>query len=122
MPLTIQLKPGERIILGEYDITNTERTRLVFHNENVTILREKDILTFDQANTPAKRLYFTVQQMYVLKDAQSQRDAYHELSRAMLQSAPRTRLQLENINKHIAAGEMYKALKEAKVLIQAEQN
>jgi flagellar protein FlbT len=45
MGLKVELKPGERIIIGDYVITNDDqRTRLVIEGE-APILREKDILT-----------------------------------------------------------------------------
>ena len=45
MALKVELKPGERIILGECVITNADqRARLLIEGQ-VPILREKDILT-----------------------------------------------------------------------------
>jgi len=69
MPLKIELKPHESIIIGESLITNdNERTRFYIEG-NVPILREKFILRESEANTPSKRVYFIVQQMYLAKDA-----------------------------------------------------
>ena len=46
MALKVELKPGERIIIGNCVITNTDqRSRLLIEGEKVPILREKDILT-----------------------------------------------------------------------------
>ena len=67
MPLKVELKAGERIIIGECVITNADqRTRLLIDGE-VPILRERDILTPKTADTPAKNLYFCVQMMYLSK-------------------------------------------------------
>ena len=45
MALKVELKPGERIIIGDCVVTNADqRTRLVIEGE-APILREKDILT-----------------------------------------------------------------------------
>ena len=55
MALKVELKPGERIILGECVVTNADqRTRLLIEG-TVPILREKDIMTAERADTPAKR-------------------------------------------------------------------
>lgn len=55
MPLKIELKPNERLIVGNALITNDrERTRL-YIDGNVPILREKYILTEEQADTPCKK-------------------------------------------------------------------
>ena len=64
MPLKIELKPHESIIIGESIITNDgERTRFYIEG-NVPILREKFILREAEANTPSKRIYFVVQQIF----------------------------------------------------------
>ena len=56
MPLKIELKPHESIIIGESLITNdNERTRFYIEG-NVPILREKFILRESEANTPSKRV------------------------------------------------------------------
>jgi flagellar protein FlbT len=121
MPLNLELKPGERILLGEYDLTTTERTRLIFHSENVAILRQKDILPPELANTPAERLYLSVQCMYLSKDPRSYRDTYESLRRAIVQKDPVVGPYLENIDKHVRSGDMFKALRETKKLVEREK-
>jgi flagellar protein FlbT len=121
MPLKVELKPGERIILGECVITNgDQRTRLLVEGQ-VPILREKDILTADRADTPAKRIYLAVQLMYTSKDPRAHHDVYFALIKDLLQAAPSAWPHVENINKHILIGEMYKALKQTQKLIAYEQ-
>jgi flagellar protein FlbT len=121
MALKVELKPGERIILGECVITNADqRTRILIEGE-VPILREKDILTPERADTPAKRIYLAVQLMYTSKDPRAHHDIYFTLVRDILQAAPSTWPYIEAINNHILIGEMYKALKSSKKLIAYEQ-
>jgi flagellar protein FlbT len=121
MPLKVELKPGERIILGDCVITNTDqRTRLLIEGQ-VPILREKDILTPRRADTPAKRIYLAVQLMYTSKDPRAHHDVYFALIRDFLQAAPSAWGMIEAINNLILTGEMYKALKDAKKLIAYEQ-
>ena len=121
MALKVELKPGERIIIGECVITNTEqRTRLLIEG-HMPILREKDILTPERADTPAKRIYLAVQLMYMSKDARAHHDVYFTLVRDILQAAPSTWPYIEAINHQILTGAVYKALREAKRLIAYEQ-
>jgi flagellar protein FlbT len=121
MALKVELKPGERIILGECVVTNDDqRTRLVIEG-HVPILREKDILTPDRADTPAKRIYLAVQLMYTSKDPRAHHDVYFALVRDILTAAPSMWPHIESINNHILTGEVYKALKAAKKLIAYEQ-
>ena len=65
MPLRVELKPFERIVIGQSVITNSETRATFLIDGEVPILREKDILTAETANTPVKRIYLCVQQMYL---------------------------------------------------------
>ena len=63
MALKIELKPNERVIVGDCVVTNVDhRTRLLIDG-TVPILREKDIMSAG-ANSPAKRIYLAIQLMY----------------------------------------------------------
>jgi flagellar protein FlbT len=65
MALRIELKPRERFILGGAVLQNGEaRSELILEN-NVPILRGKNILSLEEADTPCKRIYFLIQLMYV---------------------------------------------------------
>lgn len=121
MGLKIELKPGERVMLGECVITNhDQRTRLLIEG-NTPILREKDIMSESRANTPAKRIYLTVQLMYMSKNAAPYHELYFRLVREITQAAPSMWPLIESINNQILTGELYKALREAKKLIAYEQ-
>lgn len=122
MSLKVELKPGERILVGDCVITNSgQRTRFVIDGKKVPILREKDILTADQADTPAKRIYLAVLLMYTSGDARAQHANYFSLVKDIIHAAPSTLIHIENINNHILTGNMYKALKQAKLLIDYER-
>jgi flagellar protein FlbT len=121
MGLKIELKPGERLILGECLVTNGEqRTRLLIEGQ-APILREKDIMLPAQADTPAKRIYLAVQLMYTSPDPRNHHEAYFTLMRELVQAAPSAWPHMSAVSNHIMAGEMYKALKSAKGLIAYEK-
>lgn len=121
MALKVELKPGERLIVGDCVITNADqRTRLLIDGD-APILREKDILTAETANSPAKRIYLAVQLMYLAKNPRDHHETYFQLVRDILVAAPSTWPYIENINNHILTGQMYKALKQARKLIAYEQ-
>jgi flagellar protein FlbT len=120
MSLKVELKPGERIIIGDCVITNADqRTRLVIDG-HAPILREKDILTAKTADSPAKRIYLAVQLMYISRDPTAHHQIYFELVRNILRAAPSLWPYIESINNHILTGELYKALKHARKLIAHE--
>jgi flagellar protein FlbT len=120
MALKVELKPGERIIIGESVITNdNQRTRL-FIEGDAPILREKDILTPDTADTPAKRVYLAVQLMYLSTDLERVKESYFTLVNDIVKAAPSTIPYVTRISNSIISGSFYKALKEARKLIEYE--
>ena len=121
MALKVELKPRERIIIGECLITNAnQRTRLLVEGE-APILREKAIMTAKRADTPAKRIYLAVQLMYLSRDPASHHELYFGLARDIAEAAPSTWPYIESINNQILIGDLYNALKQATKLIAYEQ-
>ena len=81
MALKVELKPGEKIIIGDCVVTNhDQRTRLMIDGQ-APILREKDILTPQRADTPAKRIYLAIQLMYTSKEPRTYHEHYFSLVR-----------------------------------------
>lgn len=121
MALIIDLKPSERVIIGNALITNDEnRTRL--HIEGAApILREKDIMREEEADTPCKKIYFTVQLMYLSSDPASLHDLFFRQIRDIQNAAPSTVTFFMVMNDHILKNNYYKALKEARNLIEHER-
>src|SRR4051794_209840 len=121
MSLKVELKPGERIVLGESLITNEGgRTKLTIDGK-APLLREKDIMTPEAADTVAKRIYLAVQGMYLSQTPSIHHAAYFALVRDLIAAAPSTLRIVESINNRILTGSMYMALKDARELIEYEQ-
>jgi flagellar biosynthesis repressor protein FlbT len=121
MGLKVELKPGERLILGECLITNgSHRTRLLIEGQS-PILREKEIMLPVQADSPAKRIYLVVQLMYTARDPRIHHATYFSLMRDLVQAAPSAWPHMAAISNNIMAGDMYRALKSAKALIAYEK-
>jgi flagellar biosynthesis repressor protein FlbT len=122
MGLKISLKPDERIIIGGAVLKNgNARSDFVIEN-NVAVLREKDIMSLSDANSPCKRIYFAIQLMYVdEKNLDEHRKTYWKLVWDVMNAAPSTTLQIDQINDHILHDHHYQALKQAKKLIEYEQ-
>ena len=122
MPLAINLKPNERLIVNGVVIQNSgTAAKLLIHN-TAAVLREKDIITEEGASTPARRIYFAIQCKYLFpaKDA-----AYLPLIYQFIQefesAAPSTVAITREIRAHVDEGALYHALKSAKQLITREQ-
>jgi len=118
MALKVELKPHERVIIGACVITNTDqRARLLIDGDNIPILREKDILTPETADTPAKLVYLAVQLMYISPDPQINHSTYFNLIRDIVTAVPSAWQIIEGINNQILSGDLYRALKEARKLV-----
>ena len=122
MSLKVELKPHERLIIGSCVITNSDQRTRLFIDGSAPILREKDILTAETANSPARRIYFAVQLMYLDNDISKLRGEYFELVNDIVTAAPSCIPIVDEINNDILTGALYKALKAAKRLIQYEQD
>ena len=122
MALKITLKPNEKLIVGGAVITNGA-TKSAFRIENtVAILRENSILTADEADTPARRIYLTIQLMYVdPKQLQDHQTLYWQLVNEFIDAAPSSLALIDHINELILSEKYYDALKTTKALIEYEQ-
>jgi flagellar protein FlbT len=122
MSLKITLKSNERLIVGGAVVRNGGKGTVLFIENTIPILREKDILGEKDSNTPCKRVYFTIQLMYIDEaNVPQYRRAYSELAGDILQAAPSTASFVEQINERIEAGNYYQALKVARNLIDYEE-
>lgn len=122
MALKVELKPGEKLLIGNCVITNSDQRTRLFISGNAPILREKDILTSDTANTPAKRIYLAIQLMYIDEDVEQAKTSYMQLSKDFVEAVPSSTLIVDQINNEILTGSLYKALKAAQRLIEYEQD
>lgn len=123
MPLKLSLKPGEKFVLNGAVVQNGDRrTTLVLQNK-ASVLREKDIMQPEEANSPSRRIYFPVMMMY-LDEAGAAR-YYDEFMTRLTEfmGAVRGAEVLQdcvNISKYALQKEYYKALMLCRKLIEYE--
>jgi flagellar protein FlbT len=122
MALKISLKPHERLIIGGAVVTNGDTKCDLIVENNIPILRQKDILREEEANTPCRRIYFLVQLMYVDEaNLVTHHGTYWKLVRDVAQAAPSTIGLIDQISEEILNGRYYQALKLARKLIEYEK-
>jgi len=122
MPLKIELKPFERLLIGGTAIRNGSR-RSSFVIETVTnFLRESDIILESEADTACKRLYLTLTVLYLAEPTQEAEALLVNQASALLEAVPSTAPFLSDILAFVADREFYRALKRCKDLIQYEQS
>ena len=123
MALKITLKPQEKMILSGAVIVNGSKSgcQLIVENK-VPILRQKNILSEKDADTPCRNLYFIIQLMYIDADNLAvHQNNYWTMVNDILKAAPSTIVLIDQINEKIVSGRFYQALKLAKKLIEYER-
>ena len=122
MALKITLKPHEKIIVAGAVIRNGDAATSFLVENNVPVLREKNILRRNEADSPAKRIYYVVQLMYVDPDRLTRYHAlYWRLIRDFLRAVPSSFSMVHDISRYIQSDRHYRALKSADTLIEYEQ-
>lgn len=122
MSLKLRLKPEEKVLVGKAVIKNGPKTSEFVVENNVPILRQKDILTEEEAHSPSRRVYFVIQLMYIDSEKLVE---YHgkfwELVNDILVAAPSTKPYIEKISEQILACDYYQALKLTRKLMNYEE-
>ena len=120
MPLRIELAPNERVIIGGVSLRNGSRRSEFVVETQTTILRERDIITQRDADTPAKRLYLTLETAYLSDDKAPAEAVFMAQANAMMQTCPEIAPIIADVFACMLEGDYYRALKRAKPLIGSE--
>jgi flagellar biosynthesis repressor protein FlbT len=120
VPLRVELKPFERIVIGETVLINSGTRTCFLIDGDTPLLRERDTISAETATTPAKRLYHCVQTMYLKSDVARYRTAYIGFIKEVRQAHPDCGDAIAAINVHVSTGALYKALKEIRKLMKRE--
>jgi flagellar protein FlbT len=123
MALKITLKPQEKMIIGGAVVTNPNNSScdLVIENK-VPILRQKDIMNEEAADSPSRRIYFVIQLMYIDEDnLLAYHNRYWKLVQDVVLAAPSMTDLIDTISGHILNRRYYQALKNTQQLIDYEQ-
>jgi flagellar protein FlbT len=124
MPLKLSLKPGERFVVNGAVLQNGDRRAVLLLQNKASILREKDIIQPDEANTPAKRIYFPIMMMYL---DPSEADKFYDefvLRLNEFMGAIRSTDVLKecvSLSREVMAADYYKALTRCRKLLTYEQ-
>ena len=123
MPLKLSLKPGEKFVLNGAVVQNGDRRAVLVLQNKASVLREKDIMQADEADTPAKRIYFPIMLMYL--DEVGREKAYAEFAARLAEFMgvvrdPAVLSECIGVSKEVMAGEYYRALMRCRKLISYE--
>ena len=121
MPLRIELAPNERLIIGNAAIRNGPRRTEFIIETKTKVLRERDIITERDADTPCKRLYFALEATYLADDPEPGEARFMAMAEEIMEAVPSTAPFIAAIFAALLAGEHYKALKRAQALVAHEK-
>lgn len=122
MPLKIHLRKGQKIIINGAVLENTSshNVSLLVKNE-ASILRDNDILTPDDVSTPASRVYYALQCLYLFSnEGESNLPRLNEFLDNYLVAAPSSKELVDDIKRLVEDRKLYPALKKGQELISHE--
>ncbi len=124
MPLKLSLKPGEKLVLNGAVLANGDKRSTLIIQNKACLLREKDIMQPEQANTPARRIYLPIMMMYL--DPDNGEQYYNDFALRMTEfmGAIRNREALGNcveISRDVMSANYYRALMTCKKLFEFER-
>lgn len=122
MALRISLRDGEKIVVNGAVLRANGRTNFIVEN-TVAMLRGRDVMTPEQANSPARRLYFFCMMAYIdpVEEARHQ-DSIIELMRSLMEAlvADEARAMCISFAEKVAMRDYYRALADCRWLIDYE--
>lgn len=121
MPLSIDFKAGDKIIINGAVIENLgSNSKISVHNQ-AAILRGKEVLSAEDSTTPASRIYFALQCAYIFpQNRDDYISSYGELLDEYVEACPSAVEIADDIRTLVDKGQLYKALKSTQGLIQHE--
>lgn len=121
MPLKLDLKSGEKMIVNGAVVENVGPSAKILVHNMALILREKEILTQEDAATPASRIYFALQCAYMFTESRAEHmQGFDRLLAAYLKACPSAKDIGQEILDAVEREEFYKGLKSARKLIAHE--
>ncbi len=121
MPLLIDMKPGDKIIINGAVIESAGiHSKLMVHNQ-AAVLRGREVMSEEDTCTPASRVYFALQCAYVFPVKQAE---YLELFAGLigdyLNACPSAEPIVIRISRLVQEGQLYKALRATQALLSHE--
>ncbi|MEO0721929.1 MAG: flagellar biosynthesis repressor FlbT [Pseudomonadota bacterium] len=124
MPLKLSLKPGETFVVNGAVVRNGERRGVLLLETQARVLRDKDIMLPEEANSPAREAYFAVMQLYLTgEDSGPRYDAAIDSLAQVLTDDSLNDEEREGVlavSRAMASGDLYRALGASRKLIAAE--
>ena len=118
----IEIKSGDKLIINGAVIENTgSNTKLLIHNQ-VSILRQKEVMSEGDSVTPAARVYFALQCAYIFPHKKTQYlTSFEEYVRQFVEASQSSAPIVSKIMKEVREDRLYQGLKAAQELLKHER-
>ena len=122
MPLKLTLKAGEKIYTGKSHIyIDSGSIEKLYIEGPMPVMRERDYLPEELANTEARMIYLVLQRCYLEDRFDLYKDEYFRRSGELIAAKPDAMPFIASINRYLAGEDMYRAVKEARKLVQFDE-
>lgn len=122
MTLRISLRDGEQMIVNGAVLRSIGRTDLCVEN-NVALLRGSEVMSPEQATTPARRLYYSCMLAYIDPDGAA---GHHDdiigylAGLVSVLGSPEAKAACAGFARKVATSDFYRALADCRTLIEYE--
>jgi flagellar protein FlbT len=120
VPLKFDLNQFETLHLGKTVIRSWQGRAYLELDGAIPVLRGREYLREEKAQTAMEKLYRCVQQMYLEEASDKYQARYLQLAAQAIREDPLLAPNLQAADELIKSGDFYKALKRLKKLIQAD--
>lgn len=121
MPLKLVLKSGDRIVLNGAVVENAGADAELLLLNQASVLRGKDVLSDEDAATPAARVYMALQLAYLFPDRREEHLLqFRTFARQYTEAAPSATAIIDEVEDLISKDRFYPALKASQKLIAHE--
>ena len=122
MPLKVSLKPNEKVIVNGAVLQNGEHAATLVVLNEAALLRDKDILTEENSNTPARRIYYTLQCAYLFPDNRKPYlDLFYQYLTEFEVAVPSSAELVGKVRSEVDGGRYYQGLRKSRRLIDHEK-
>ncbi|MBL6945325.1 MAG: flagellar biosynthesis repressor FlbT [Rhodospirillales bacterium] len=121
MPLKIEIKTGDKIIINGAVMENDGPTaKFLIHNK-CSILREKEVMAEEDSTTPASRIYFALQCAYIFPHKKNEYlELFGNYVSDYLAASPSSGVILDKVLEEVTHDRLYQGLRAAQELLDHE--
>jgi len=122
VPLKIEIKTGDKIIINGAVMENDGPTAKFLVHNRCAILREKEVMAEEDSNTPASRIYFALQCAYIFPHKKNDYlELFGNYVRDYLTASPSSGTVIDKILEEVTHDRLYQGLRAAQKLLDHEE-